>query len=89
MSRPAEDGFFMPGEWAPHRRCWMAWPCRESLWGDAIDEARDAYAEVAKAIAEFEPVTMIANPENVARGRRPRRDCRDRLAVQRLGRQVR
>jgi agmatine deiminase len=66
MSRPAENGFFMPGEWAPHRRCWMAWPCRESLWGDAIDEARDAYAEVAKAIAEFEPVTMIANPENVA-----------------------
>ncbi len=31
-----------------------------------MDEARDAYAEVAKAIAEFEAVTMIANPDNVA-----------------------
>ena len=56
----------MPAEWAPHRRCWMAWPCREALWGERIDEARDSYAEVAKAIAEFEPVTMIANPENIA-----------------------
>jgi agmatine deiminase len=44
----------------------MAWPCREQLWGEGLDAARDAYAQVAKAIAEFEPVTMIANPENVA-----------------------
>jgi agmatine deiminase len=44
----------------------MAWPCREELWGERMDEARDAYAEVAKAIAEFEAVTMIANPDNVA-----------------------
>ncbi len=56
----------MPGEWEPHSRCWMAWPCRQSLWGDRLDAARDAYAEVAKAISEFEPVTMVANPENVA-----------------------
>ncbi len=66
MSRPADDGFYMPAEWAPHSRCWMAWPCREELWGERMDEARDAYAEVAKAIAEFEAVTMIANPENLA-----------------------
>ncbi len=56
----------MPPEWAPHARTWMAWPSREELWGDAIDEAREAYAEVAKAIARFEPVTMIANPVAVA-----------------------
>lgn len=66
MSTPAEDGFFMPAEWAPHARCWMAWPCREALWGEGLDAARLAYAEVAKTIAEFEPVTMIANPEDVA-----------------------
>lgn len=56
----------MPAEWAPHSRCWMAWPCREALWDDGLEAARDAYAEVAKAIAEFEPVTMIANPEHLA-----------------------
>ena len=66
MRRPAEDEFFMPAEWHPHKRCWMAWPCRDALWGEGLDAARDAYAEVAKTIAEFEPVTMVANAEDVA-----------------------
>ncbi len=66
MRRPVEDGFFMPAEWAIHKRCWMAWPCRVELWGGHLDAAREAYAEVAKTIAEFEPVTMIAKPEDVA-----------------------
>ena len=63
---PADDGFFMPAEWAPHTRCWMQWPCRESLWGDRLDLAREAHAEVARTICEYEPVTMIANPDSVA-----------------------
>ena len=58
---PVDDGFFMPAEWAPHARCWMAWPCRGSLWQEGLEAARDAYAAVAKAIAGFEPVTMLAN----------------------------
>jgi agmatine deiminase len=44
----------------------MAWPCRVETFGTRLEAAREAYAEVAQAIAEFEPVTMIANPENVA-----------------------
>jgi agmatine deiminase len=60
MKTPTADGYFMPAEWAPHKRCWMEWPCRVELWGDGLDDARAAYTEVAKAIAEFEPVTMIA-----------------------------
>ena len=66
MTTPAAEGFSMPAEWQPHERCWMAWPCRQELWGDRLDDARDAYAAVAQAISEFEPVTMIANPEDVA-----------------------
>jgi len=56
----------MPAEWWPHRRCWMAWPCRGELWGDRLGEARRIYAEVARAIAAFEPVTMIARPDLTA-----------------------
>jgi agmatine deiminase len=56
----------MAPDWAPHARCWMAWPCREAPWGGGLDEARRAYAEVAQAIARFEPVTMVARPELVA-----------------------
>ena len=56
----------MPAEWAPHSRCWMSWPGREAVWGERLEAARDAVAEVTAAIAEFEPVTMIANPEDLA-----------------------
>jgi agmatine deiminase len=51
-----------PAEWEPHERTLMGWPCRESLWGDTLAQARREYATVANAIAAFEPVTMIANP---------------------------
>jgi agmatine deiminase len=50
-----------PAEWEPHERTLMGWPCRASLWGEALPRARDDYATVANAIAAFEPVTMIAN----------------------------
>ncbi len=52
----------MPAEWEPHERTLMGWPCRRALWGETIARARSDYATVANAIAEFEPVTMIANP---------------------------
>jgi agmatine deiminase len=63
---PREEGFAMPPEWAPHARTWMAWPVRESLWGKRIEQAREAYAAVARTVARFEPVTVIAAPESVA-----------------------
>jgi agmatine deiminase len=66
LSTPRDDGFAMPPDWAPHTRCWMAWPCRDEPWGGGLEEARRAYAEVAQAIARYEPVTMIARPELVA-----------------------
>ncbi|RDD62902.1 agmatine deiminase family protein [Ferruginivarius sediminum] len=56
----------MPAEWESHSRCWIAWPVREDLWGERIDAAREAYAEAARAISQFEPVTVIADPEHVA-----------------------
>ena len=66
MTMPAAEGFHMPAEWQPHDRCWMAWPCREEIWDGRIEDTRRAYAEVAQAIAAFEPVTMIANHDDVA-----------------------
>ncbi len=60
MSTPRSHHYYMPAEGAPHDRCWMAWPCREALWGDGLQAAREAYAAVAKAVSAFEPVTMLA-----------------------------
>ena len=56
----------MPAEWLPHERCWMAWPCNAKLWGEGLDAARHAYARVARTIARFEPVIMVANPDHCA-----------------------
>lgn len=56
----------MPAEWAPHRRTWLAWPCRTGLWGRHLEDAKLAYAGVAQAIAEFEPVTVVARPDLTA-----------------------
>lgn len=60
---PRADGFIMPAEWERHTRCWMAWPTRADVWGDGVKAAQQAYAEVASAIAQFEPVTMIARAD--------------------------
>ena len=58
----------MPPEWAPHERCWMAWPCRPGMWSDDDATARN-YADVAHAIRRFEPVSMLVPPELMSRAR--------------------
>ena len=55
---PAADGFWMPGEFEPHAGCWMLWPERPDNWREAARPAQHAFAAVAAAIAEFEPVTI-------------------------------
>ncbi|MEM7432168.1 MAG: agmatine deiminase family protein [Pseudomonadota bacterium] len=55
---PRDFGYYMPAEWTLHSGCWMAWPCREGMWEDETATAQD-YANVANAIARFEPVKMV------------------------------
>lgn len=68
-----------PGEWEPHERTIMGWPCRESLWGPTLEQARADYAHVANAIADFEDVTMIAG--SAADARAARGACTGRVSV--------
>jgi agmatine deiminase len=62
--------FRMPAEWAPHERTIMCWPARETMWREHFAQAEAAHAEVANAIAAFEPVLMAADPRHVAEARR-------------------
>ncbi len=66
---PTEDGFHMPGEWAPHARTWMLWPTRPDVWREEAGPAQAAYAQVAAAIARFEPVTLGALPSHLEQAR--------------------
>lgn len=55
----------MPAEWEPHERCWMQWPDREDfIWVD-IGRTQQAFARVAHAVRQFEPVTMVVSPESL------------------------
>ncbi len=68
--RPADLAYTMPAEWAPHAGCWMAWPKRVELWREHLEEAREDYIRVARAIARFESVTMVADPDQATDARR-------------------
>jgi agmatine deiminase len=59
---PRQLGMAMPAEQAPHELTLMAWPARLDLWGEAFATAKAEYAAVARAIAGFEPVLMVAPP---------------------------
>jgi agmatine deiminase len=62
-------GLRLPAEFEPHVATWMAWPCRRSVWGDHFDEVCDDYARLARTIARFEPLRMVANAADAAEAR--------------------
>jgi agmatine deiminase len=55
---PRLDGFRMPAEFERHAGTWMLWPERSDNWRLGAKPAQRAFAQVAAAIAEFEPVTV-------------------------------
>ena len=79
---PQKAGFKMPAEWHPHARCWMAWPCHLETWAKInLDKARVAYARVADAIAQYEPVTLLVNPGDESSARAL---CSEQVEIQTL-----
>ncbi len=74
-------GFYMPAEWERHERCWMAWPYRSDMWGDNLPATQQAYANVANAISQFEPLTMLARPDDADTARRL---CGDKVSILRV-----
>jgi agmatine deiminase len=61
-STPRDDGFAMPAEGAPHERTLLCWPARRSLWGPWYARACADHAAIARAIARYERVTVVAAP---------------------------
>lgn len=59
----------MPGEFEPHRQTWMLWPERTDNWRLDAKPAQAAFASVASAIANFEPVTMGVSQAQYANAR--------------------
>ncbi len=56
----------MPAEFEPHERTIMGFPCHVNQWGEHLRHGQHAWAEVARAIADYEPVSMLARPSDAA-----------------------
>ncbi len=69
QSTPAADGFRMPGEFEPHNGCWIIWPERPDEWRLGGVPAQQVFVEVAKAIAESEPVTVCVSQKQYENAR--------------------
>lgn len=59
----------MPAEWEQHERTWMAFPPANDTFGapgsESLEWARTAWTRVARTIARYEPVTVLADPADV------------------------
>jgi agmatine deiminase len=51
----------MPGEFEEHQETWLLWPERPDNWRNGAKPAQKVFTEVAKAIAESEPVTVAVS----------------------------
>ncbi|MCG7521231.1 agmatine deiminase family protein [Ruegeria sp. Ofav3-42] len=61
FAQPAA-GLFVPAEEARHQRTFMQWPVSRKVYGDSylLDMMQQTIADIANAISDFEPVTMLA-----------------------------
>jgi agmatine deiminase len=64
------SGWMMPAEWVRHAATWMVWPHNQALWesdwGVTLPLVQQDFARVANAIARFEPVKMVVDPQALA-----------------------
>jgi agmatine deiminase len=55
----------MPAEWEPHRATWIAWPHHEPDWPGKLGPIPWVYAEIARVIADHEPLEILCHSEDV------------------------
>ncbi|HEY1174824.1 MAG TPA: agmatine deiminase family protein [Phytomonospora sp.] len=55
----------MPDETHEHELTYMSWPTRR-IWGSDVEDVRDDIAGIARAVAGFEPVVLLAAESDAA-----------------------
>lgn len=56
---PAQDGFYMPGEFEPQDGVILIWPTRPGSWPFEAKEARKVFAKLANKMVEKEKVYVL------------------------------
>ncbi|MDF2926136.1 MAG: agmatine deiminase [Paenibacillaceae bacterium] len=63
---PRESAYKMPAEWQRHTCTFISWPVADSMvYPQDYAAVCNGYEEIIRAIAEFEPVTVIVNPDDL------------------------
>lgn len=60
----ASQGFYMPGEYAPHRGTLLVWPVRPGSWPYHGLEARKVFGRIAEELSAGEEVFILADHEH-------------------------
>jgi agmatine deiminase len=75
----------MPAEWEPHRATWISWPHHEPDWPGKLPAIPWVYAEIARVIADHEPVEILCHSDGVLEAARGALDAhgvrRDRIRL--------
>jgi agmatine deiminase len=77
-SAPADLGFSMPAEWAPHEATWLGWPHNRTDWPSKLDVIRWVYCEMVRRISAGELVRLLVTnktDEKMARSYLSRAGC--------------
>ena len=69
--------FRMPAEWEPHRATWIAWPHHEPDWPGKFASIPWVYAEIARVIADHEPVEILCHSEELLASAQQMLDAHD------------
>ncbi len=68
---PAELGYAMPAEWAPHAATWIAWPHNQTDWPGKFAPIQWVYGELVRRLAGRERVRILV-PDPAHEGRATR-----------------
>jgi agmatine deiminase len=74
---PAALGYRWPAEWEPQAAVWLSWPRNPNTWPGKFEPVPAEYAGFARAIAEYEPVHILAGGEVLDQARRLVGDLRN------------
>ncbi|MFZ0887722.1 MAG: agmatine deiminase family protein [Candidatus Binataceae bacterium] len=57
-------GYRMPAEWEPHLATYLVWPHNRDTWPGKFEVIPPVFAQMVAAIAEFEPVRILADSDD-------------------------
>lgn len=67
----------MPAEWEPHRATWIAWPHHEPDWPGKLAPIPWVYAEIARVLADHEPLEILCHSEGILASAREALEAHD------------